>query len=79
MTSPERWQRIEEVFQSAIDQPPERRLAFVAETCGDDVELRSLIENLLSRDWEESPVIAHIIDEATSELLDGESVDEANG
>jgi serine/threonine protein kinase/Tol biopolymer transport system component len=47
--TPERWQRIEEVFQSArLRQTAGERAAFLAGACGDDTELRSEVEQLLA-------------------------------
>lgn len=43
----ERWQRIENIFQSAIDRTPDQRSAFLDTACGDDVELRQQVESLL--------------------------------
>ncbi len=46
--TPERWQHVEEIFQAALDRPPQERAAFFAETCPHDDELKreatSLIE-----------------------------------
>src|SRR5437016_14296344 len=47
MTS-ERWQRVKEIFQSALDLDPADRAAFLAEVCDGDVELRKEIESLLA-------------------------------
>jgi serine/threonine protein kinase/TolB-like protein len=43
-----RWQRVKDVFQAALERPAAERLAFVAETCGEDAELRSEVESLLA-------------------------------
>ncbi len=45
--SPERWQQIEQLFQSALDLQPAERAAFLAKACGDDAELRHEVEALL--------------------------------
>src|SRR5262245_21962816 len=45
--SPEQWERIEKLFQSAIELEPTRRAAFLAEACGDDQVLRREVESLL--------------------------------
>ena len=47
--SPERWQQVEEVFQAALDQAPEERARFLAETCATDAELRDEVEALLAQ------------------------------
>jgi eukaryotic-like serine/threonine-protein kinase len=44
----ERWQRIEEVFQGALDCGAEQRGAFLASACGGDPQLRSEVESLLT-------------------------------
>jgi eukaryotic-like serine/threonine-protein kinase len=46
--SPERWLKIESVFQTAIDLPASRRDAFLAEECGDDLELCLEVKKLLA-------------------------------
>src|SRR5579871_1772231 len=44
----ERWQRIENIFQSAIDCAPDQRPALLDSACGDDAELRDEVESLLA-------------------------------
>jgi serine/threonine protein kinase/tetratricopeptide (TPR) repeat protein len=59
--SPDRWQKIEAVFQSALDLEPGKRELFLADHCIGDEQLRAEVEKLLS-DYEsadsfiESPV-----------------------
>ncbi len=48
--SPERWRRIEEVYQAARDRSPGERNAYLDETCGADRDLRTEVESLLRRD-----------------------------
>ena len=43
----ERWQQIEEVFQSALDLAPAEREAFISEHCGEDADLKREVEKLL--------------------------------
>jgi len=45
---PERWQRIESLFQSALDCAPDQRSALLTSACGDDEELRHEVESLLA-------------------------------
>src|SRR5579871_292487 len=47
MDSPERWRRIQEVFQAALEMPGERRAAFLDAACAGDVSLRQEVESLL--------------------------------
>jgi len=46
---PERWQQVEELFHAALECEPERRTAFLAKACQDDLELRREVESLLAQ------------------------------
>ena len=48
--TPERWQQISRVYQSALEQAPASRDAFVADACRDDSDLRREVESLLARE-----------------------------
>ena len=59
--SPELWQKIEAVFQSAIDLPAAERDAFIQRECGLDEKLRAEVEKLvksaaLADNFIESPI-----------------------
>ena len=43
----ERWQRIDDLLQGALDCAPDRRGAFLENACGQDAALRSEVESLL--------------------------------
>src|SRR2546427_3341452 len=45
--TPERWQRLTELFESALHQDAGQRAAFLAEGCPDDPELCRDVERLL--------------------------------
>ncbi|WP_321471972.1 serine/threonine-protein kinase [uncultured Paludibaculum sp.] len=45
---PERWNKLEEVFQTAADLPEEQRPGYLKDACGDDQELRREVEELLT-------------------------------
>ena len=45
----ERWKRIEELYQAALAQPPEKRAAFLAQACPDDPQLRGEVQSLLAQ------------------------------
>jgi serine/threonine-protein kinase len=66
----DRWRRIEELFQTALDIPQAQRDAFLRGACGSDDALRLDIESLLANDYQESPLIAFIVDDATSRMLE---------
>jgi serine/threonine protein kinase/TolB-like protein/Tfp pilus assembly protein PilF len=48
--TPGRWQRIKELFQSAVERDPSERAAFLQEACACDPELQSEVESLLAQD-----------------------------
>ncbi len=48
MTTPERYQRIREIFHGACDLEPDQRSAFLQSACGDDQALRAEVELLLA-------------------------------
>ena len=74
MTGPpsgsDRWRQIEEVVRAASDVPENQRDAFLREICGDDEQLRLEVNDLLADEYEESPRIAGIVEDATAHLLD---------
>ena len=43
----DRWPRVKDIFQSALDRAPGERTAFVSEACGEDRDLRAEVESLL--------------------------------
>lgn len=59
--SPERWKKIEEVFQAVVDLAPEERLVYLGENHADDEDLIAEVKQLVadyeaSDDFIESPV-----------------------
>ena len=47
--TPERWAKIEEIFQAALDCEPTLRAAFIAEKCGGEAELCREVKKLIER------------------------------
>src|SRR5262249_8810861 len=45
----ERWSRLKELFEAALEQRPSDRLVYVARVCADDNSLRGEIEHLLKQ------------------------------
>jgi serine/threonine protein kinase/Tol biopolymer transport system component len=45
--TPERWQRVEELYHAAVSRPPGERASFLADACGEDTGLRRELEGLL--------------------------------
>ena len=48
--TPERWRRVEQVYQAARDRAPSQRGVYIEETCGTDPDLRKEVESLLHQD-----------------------------
>ena len=48
--TPERWARVKQIFEDALEREPEQRLVFVAEAAGGDEALRRQVEHLLAAD-----------------------------
>jgi len=48
--TPERWQRIEQLYHSALERDTNERMAFLAEACAGDFTLRGEVESLLRYD-----------------------------
>jgi hypothetical protein len=46
--TPERWQHIKELFESALERAPEERAAFLDHACDGDEPLRREVQSLLA-------------------------------
>ena len=46
--TPERWQQVKQIFQSALERNPAERSAFLTEACAGDAALRGEVESLIS-------------------------------
>src|SRR5579872_7168202 len=57
--TPERWRKIEEVYQAARERKPGDRNAFLAEASGDDPELQREVESLLAADLSHDSLLDH--------------------
>src|SRR6185436_16290900 len=44
---PDRWRKVDELFEAALDHEPGRRAAFLDEACGSDKDLRREVEKML--------------------------------
>lgn len=78
----ENWQKIREVFDSAIRRQPEERLEYVAQACGENKMLLSEVESLLSslesaESFMETPAVAKVagvIEAETTRLERGQNL-----
>src|SRR5213083_2436331 len=67
--TPERWQQVKQIFQSAIERPLSERDGFISEACADDRELRSEVESLISSHDQAGDSIEAMAAEAATEML----------
>src|SRR6185503_20010401 len=44
---PDRWRKVDELFEAALDHEPGRRAAFLDHACGSDKDLRHEVEKML--------------------------------
>jgi len=66
---PERWERIDELLQSALARTPGERSAFLAQACADDELLRSEVESLIASHDEASNFLETPMSEIAADLL----------
>ncbi len=67
--SPDRWRRISEVLDGALELPEAERAAFLDAYCASDPELRARVETLLEADRLESQVLDRAAGELATEAL----------
>src|ERR1700733_2054378 len=68
------WDRIQSVFLSVADLPPDERAGRLAAECGDDQEFRAEVESLLASDGGSAQTISAAIAHETA-LLSGDAKD----
>src|SRR5690242_8178031 len=56
--TPERFQRVSEIYHAALDRPAGERAALVEQMCSGDAELRREVESLLAADANAGPFMA---------------------
>src|SRR5467141_169884 len=67
--NPERLQKIDRVFQLALDVPPQRWASFLDNACAGDAELRAEVESLLSAHQNAGSFIEGSASDVASSLL----------
>src|SRR6059058_2208233 len=67
--TPERWQQLKQIFQSALERNPAERSAFLNQACADDPALRSEVESLISSHDQAGDSIEAMAAEAATEML----------
>jgi serine/threonine protein kinase len=67
--TPERWQKVKGIFQSALDRAPGERSAFLANACGGDEPLRKEVESLIASHEKDGSFIDSPAYEAAAGML----------
>ena len=62
--TPERWQKLQSLFDAAVDLTPEQQAAFLDHACADDVTLRRQAESLILANEKSTAVIQGVIRDA---------------
>ncbi|HWF89764.1 MAG TPA: protein kinase, partial [Pyrinomonadaceae bacterium] len=77
--TPERWQQVKQIFNSAITYRPEERGLFISQACFGDEELRSEVESLIASHEESGSFIDKPAFEAAAALLANEKAELRSG
>src|SRR3989454_4495605 len=67
--TPERWQQLKQIFQSALERNPAERSAFLSQACADDPALCSEVESLIASHDQAGDSIEAMAAEAATEML----------
>ena len=70
--TPERWQRVEELFHAAAARQPEERPAFLAAACGSDSLLLGEVESLLASDEQSGGFVDASMSQIAPQLFAGD-------
>ncbi len=72
MMTPERWQQVKEIFNSALMYRPEDRGPFISQACSGDENLRSEVESLIASHEQSGSFIDQPAFEMAASMLAGE-------
>ena len=67
--TPERWQKVKEIFDSALQYEPAQRAAFLSNACGGDDALRREVESLITSHEKDGSFIDSPAYEAAADKL----------
>src|SRR5262249_21338882 len=67
--TPQLWDRVESIFQQAMDKPAAERGDFVDSACGGDTELRRAVEEALRAFDSVTSELDHVVSRAAAELV----------
>ncbi|HYK21621.1 MAG TPA: protein kinase, partial [Pyrinomonadaceae bacterium] len=77
--TPERWQQVKEIFNSALNYRPEERGLFISQACSGDEQLRSEVESLIASHEQSGSFIDKPAFEAAASLLANERTELKRG
>src|SRR5712691_3936722 len=77
--TPERWQTVKAVLQSALERAPAERAPFLADACSGDEALRSSVESLISSYEQAGSFIEEPAFAAMAETLTGKQTESLTG
>jgi serine/threonine protein kinase/Tol biopolymer transport system component len=77
--TPERWQQVKEIFNSALNYRPEDRGPFILRACSGDENLRSEVESLIASHEQSGSFIDKPAFEAAASILAGERAELSPG
>ena len=66
---PDRWRKVDELFEAALDHEPGRRAAFLDEVCGSDKDLRHEVEKMLDFEKQSEDFIKTDVFEVAARLI----------
>src|SRR6202008_2511118 len=66
---PDRWRKIDELFEAALEHEPERRGAFLDHACGSDKDLRREVEKMLDFEKQSEDFIKNDVLEVAAKLI----------
>jgi serine/threonine-protein kinase len=66
---PDRWRKVDELFEAALEREPKERAAFLDAACGSDRELRREVEKMLSFDERAQDFIKTDVFEVAANLI----------
>ncbi|MEE8525633.1 MAG: serine/threonine-protein kinase, partial [Thermoanaerobaculia bacterium] len=67
------WQQVWEIFEEAVQRPPDGRQSFVDEACGEDDQLRRSVAKLLDADKQTDTLLDHSMDGGLGGASEGRS------
>ncbi len=70
--NPERWTRLQRIFNEAVEAPVAERASILSVGCGTDAELRREVEEMLALDAGSEDVLRHAIGGAVTDAVHGE-------